>query len=132
MVAAGEDPARLRSWTVLAPLDAAREKTAGLCSEILGVLGKETPLISDAIDVRGEQLGPGYGISTDPMTEAVRLLARTEGLLVDPVYGGKALAGLMAAIRAGEFAKGDAVLFLMTGGTPGLFVYRDSFQTAGA
>ena len=50
-------------------------------------------------------------------------------LLVDPVYGGKALAGLIAAIRRKEFGKDEAVLFLMTGGTPGLFIYRDSFQT---
>ena len=85
-------------------------------------------LNQEAVNVQGDQLGPGYWIPTESMAEAVRLLARTGGLLVDPVYGGKALVGPIAAIRQKEFAKDEAVLFLMTRGTPGLFVYRDSFQ----
>jgi L-cysteate sulfo-lyase len=61
------------------------------------------------------------------MFEAVRLMARTEGLLLDPVYGGKAFAGLLADLRRGTVEAGD-VLFIMTGGIPGLFAYRPAFE----
>lgn len=82
-----------------------------------------------AIDVVGDQGGEGYGIPTSAMFEAVRLMARTEGLLLDPVYSGKAFAGVLADIRRGAFQTGDAILFVMTGGVPGLFAYRPAFET---
>ena len=81
-----------------------------------------------AIDVSGEQLGDGYGMPTAKMFEAVRLVARTEGLLLDPVYGGKAFAGLLADIRDGRYTPDDTILFIMTGGLPGLFAYRTAFD----
>ena len=74
------------------------------------------------------QLGEGYGLPTPAMLEAVRLLARCEGLLVDPVYSGKALAGLLSDLRQGRYQAGDKLLFVMTGGTPGLYAYRDIFS----
>ena len=80
------------------------------------------------IDVAADQLGEGYGLPTDAMIEAVRLMARTEGLILDPVYGGKAFAGVLAAARNGVYRSGEAILFLMTGGTPGLFAYRRAFD----
>ena len=58
------------------------------------------------------------------MVEAVRLMASQEGLLLDPVYSEKAFAGLLAGIRDGDYAPGQNVLFVMTGGAPGLFAYR--------
>ena len=73
-------------------------------------------------------MGDGYGIPTPAMADALRLLARTEGLLLDPVYSGKAFAGLLADIRSGFYRAGDTVLFLMTGGLPGLFAYRSAFN----
>ena len=69
-------------------------------------------------------------LPTDAMFEAVRLMARTEGLVLDPVYGGKAFAGVLAAVRSGFYQSGDAVLFLMTVGIPGLFAYRRAFDPA--
>ena len=57
--------------------------------------------------------------------EAVRIFARVEGILLDPVYTGKAAAGLLDLIRKGYFKKGEKVLFLHTGGAPGLFAYQD-------
>ena len=81
-----------------------------------------------AIDVACDQLGEGYGVPTDAMLEAVRLMARTEGLILDPVYGGKAFGGVLAAVRNGVHRSGDTILFLMTGGTPGLFAYRHAFD----
>jgi D-cysteine desulfhydrase len=66
------------------------------------------------------------------MLEAVRLMARCEGLLLDPVYSGKAFAGLLAGIRNGDYAPGQNLLFIMTGGTPGLYAYRTEFTAHAA
>jgi D-cysteine desulfhydrase len=63
------------------------------------------------------------------MQEAVRLMARAEGLLIDPVYSGKAFAGVLADFRQGSYRSGDNVLFVMTGGIPGLYAYRETFQS---
>ena len=57
--------------------------------------------------------------------EAVQIFARTEGILLDPVYTGKAAAGLLDLIRKGHFKEGEKVLFLHTGGSPGLYAYQD-------
>ncbi len=124
MAAAGSDPRRLLSFTVLADADAAREGTHGLANETLALLGGD--LVSDdAIRIDGSQLGEGYGVPTDAMLAAVRQMARTEGLLVDPVYGGKAFGGVLAGLASGRF-EGD-LLFLMTGGSPGLYAYQPAF-----
>jgi len=66
-------------------------------------------------------VGPGYGLATPESTEALELAARSDGLLLDPVYTAKAMAGLIAAMRAGEFASNQTVLFWHTGGLPALF-----------
>ncbi|MBZ6077174.1 D-cysteine desulfhydrase [Microvirga puerhi] len=73
-------------------------------------------------------VGPGYGQPTDAMAEAVRLTARAEGLLLDPVYTGKAMAGLIALVREGRFGPKDRILFWHTGGSIGLFAYDDVFK----
>ena len=70
-------------------------------------------------------VGPGYSLPTPEMIEAVRLLAATEGVLLDPVYTGKAMAGLIGLIREGHFKPSDRVLFIHTGGSAVLFAYRD-------
>jgi D-cysteine desulfhydrase len=74
-----------------------------------------------AINCLDEYVGPGYSRGTPEMAEAVRLLARTEGLLLDPVYTGKAMAGLIGLVRQGAFTPDQHVLFLHTGGTPALY-----------
>jgi D-cysteine desulfhydrase len=73
-------------------------------------------------------VGPGYSLPTDAMVEAVKLLARTESILLDPVYSGKAMAGLIDLIRKDHFAPGSNVLFLHTGGSPALYAYLDTFR----
>ncbi|HWR38268.1 MAG TPA: D-cysteine desulfhydrase [Patescibacteria group bacterium] len=72
-------------------------------------------------------VGPGYARPTDSMVEAVRLMASTEGILLDPVYTGKAMAGLIDLVRQGYFRPEDKVLFLHTGGSPALYAYADVF-----
>lgn len=74
-------------------------------------------------------VGGGYGIPTPGMVEAVTLLAQTEGLLLDPVYSGKGMAGLIDLVRKGHFAKEENVVFLHTGGSIALFGYPTTFST---
>lgn len=75
-----------------------------------------------------EYVGPGYSLPTPGMVEAVKMVARTEAILLDPVYTGKAMAGLIDLIRRGYFARTDNVLFVHTGGSPALFAYLDAFR----
>ena len=88
-----------------------------------GHLGLRFEISSDAIIVNSDYTGQGYGIMGDPEREAIRLVASTEGLLLDPVYTGRAMAGLLDLMRSGEFSKDETVLFWHTGGTPALFAY---------
>lgn len=71
--------------------------------------------------LRRDQVGAGYSMLTDPVREALLLAARTEGLVLDPVYTGRALAGLAAAVREGDVRPGERTVLLHTGGLPGLF-----------
>lgn len=81
----------------------------------------------DAVRCDDQYVGAGYAIPTEEMVEAVKLVARTEGILLDPVYTGKAMAGLIGKIRKGEFTREDRVLFLHTGGTPALYTVPQLF-----
>ena len=74
-----------------------------------------------AIEIDDRQVGAGYGEPTDASIEALELVARREGILLDPVYTAKAMAGLIARVRAGAFAADDTVLFWHTGGQIGFF-----------
>jgi D-cysteine desulfhydrase family pyridoxal phosphate-dependent enzyme len=115
---------RVTGICVYADVDASRRAIEPLLAAAAEQLGIGAPA-PDLVDVTDEFLGDGYGIPTDSMREALALFARTEGLLLDPVYSGKAAAGLVAMIRRGELAPSDRVLFLHTGGGPGLFAYGD-------
>ena len=75
-----------------------------------------------------QYVGPGYSLPTDDMVEAVKLFAQNEAILLDPVYSGKAAAGLIDLIRKGHFKKGSNILFVHTGGSPALYAYLDSFR----
>jgi len=125
----GRDPSVVRSFAVLRPADAAAAGTLAIARNALSLLESSVALDAGAVDVAGGQLGGGYGVPTESAMAAVRLLATTEGLLLDPVYGAKAFAGLLADIRSAEYRPGDAVLFVMTGGLPGLFAYRPAFDS---
>lgn len=77
------------------------------------------------VKIDESQVGPGYAVPTEAGIEAITLLARSEGVLTDPVYTGKALAGLVKDIRSGLFSKGDSVVFVHTGGVPADFAFSD-------
>ncbi len=85
--------------------------------------GYPDTLSEDDIIVMDDYLGPGYGQPTPEMKEALALAAREEGLLLDPVYTGKSMAGLIGLVRSGYFNGDQTVLYLHAGGTPALFGY---------
>lgn len=94
--------------------------------ETLHHLGREDVGVAEAVCVFDEFVGPGYARPTDAMREALSLAARCEGLVLDPVYTGKAFAGLIALARSSRYDREQALLFLHTGGTPGLFGYPEA------
>jgi 1-aminocyclopropane-1-carboxylate deaminase/D-cysteine desulfhydrase-like pyridoxal-dependent ACC family enzyme len=77
------------------------------------------------VDTRDDTLPPGYGRLSTGVVEAIRLMARTEGLVLDPVYTGRAFAGLVSLVRSGELGAEDPVIFVHTGGTPAVFGYAE-------
>jgi 1-aminocyclopropane-1-carboxylate deaminase/D-cysteine desulfhydrase-like pyridoxal-dependent ACC family enzyme len=108
---------RLIGIAVSAAADEAASRVAPVAAEL-------TPRAAPFVVEEGF-LGPGYGILTDGAVEAIRLAAATEGLLLDPVYSGKAMAGLLALVRAGRLDDAHDVVFVHTGGMPGLFAYEE-------
>lgn len=95
---------------------------ANATAEHLGLAARVTP---DRVNATDDYIGPGYGILTEAGREALHLCARTEGLILDPVYTAKAMAGLIDAIRQGRLGKDERVIFLHSGGTPALFAYAE-------
>lgn len=99
-----------------------------LAMETAEKLGLKWGVAPEDIVCFDEYVGPGYSLPTESMVEAVTLFARTEAILLDPVYSGKAAAGLIDFVRKGHFKKGSNVLFLHTGGSPALYAYMDAFR----
>ena len=91
-------------------------------------IGLKSGIPPEAVVANCDYVGAGYGVPTDGMREAVEMMAREEGILLDPVYSGKAMAGLIDLIRKGEITRTERVVFLHTGGAVGLFGYRDVFE----
>ncbi len=81
----------------------------------------------DAVNCVEGYVGPGYSLPTKEMVAAVTLMARTEAILLDPIYTGKSFAGLIGLIREGKFKKGQNVVFVHTGGSPALYHYQNYF-----
>ncbi|MBI4988277.1 MAG: D-cysteine desulfhydrase family protein [Rhodocyclales bacterium] len=92
----------------------------------LRLLGHDHDDVAASVNVLDDFVGPGYARPTDSMREALSLAARFEGLVLDPVYTGKAFAGFIALARSGRFGKDQSLLFVHTGGAPGLFGYPES------
>lgn len=105
-----------------------QEKVGKLCDETLELLECTRPLPREAIRTNGDHVGQGDGIPTRGMIKAVSRAARSEGLLLDPVYTGKAMAGLVELVSQGEFTSDDNVVFLHSGGSQTLFGYRSTFD----
>ena len=97
-----------------------------LVDKVCDKLEIENRVTKEDVVVLDDYVGPAYAIATEEMVEAVQLLARTEGILTDPVYTGKVLAGLVDLVRKGHFKDCENILFLHTGGSPALFAYEDT------
>jgi len=106
---------------------AQEEKVFSLACETAEYIGKPGCVAREDVVANCDYVGDGYGIRTESMNEAVLMLARYEGLLFDPVYSGKGLAGMIDLIRTGWFGQGD-IIFLHTGGSAALFAYADQLQ----
>ena len=104
-----------------------RQAVYELCKKIAEKLNlKEAPTLEDVI-VFDDYIGEGYSRVTEGMIEAVKLLARLEAILLDPVYTGKTMAGMIDLINKGYFKDKKNILFLHTGGSAALFAYTESF-----
>jgi D-cysteine desulfhydrase family pyridoxal phosphate-dependent enzyme len=98
-----------------------KERVASLANETADRIGSKIRLSPDEILVNADYLGQGYAVLGAPETEAISLFARNEGLLLDPVYTGRAAAGMIDLIRKGTFQRGETILFWHTGGNSALF-----------
>jgi L-cysteate sulfo-lyase len=108
------------------------ENVYGLVQRTAAFMGYSPNLVErEKVVADSGYVGPGYGLPTDAMVEAVKMLAQYEGILLDPVYSGKGFSGLIDLVRKGHFKKGENVVFLHTGGSVSLFAYPDSFDLPG-
>jgi len=113
------------------PPELAAEVTR-LAGEVWENLALPGAFAADRVRLESGYAGAAYGLPTEAMREAVTRTARLEGLVLDPVYSGKAMAGLFGLVAAGRFTPDDTVVFLHTGGTPALFPYRAVFDSGEA
>ena len=117
---------------VRAPKAKQEEMVFSLAERTADYMGLKPSVIQrDAVVANSDYVGDGYGLPTDAMVEAVKMMAQYEGLLLDPVYSGKGMSGLIDLIRKGHFKKGENVVFLHTGGSVALFGYPDIFGLPG-
>jgi 1-aminocyclopropane-1-carboxylate deaminase/D-cysteine desulfhydrase-like pyridoxal-dependent ACC family enzyme len=122
--ALGWDPEMRLVAPITWPWDHAQDlaETANRAAALLKLpLRVEPAQVNTTLDY----IGPGYGVPTPAGLEAIELLARTEGILLEPVYTAKAMAALIDDVRQGRLPSDQPVVIVHTGGTPALFAYRD-------
>lgn len=102
-----------------------------LACQTMDYLGMGIEVTRESVRANCDYVGPGYGLPTDGMIQAVKMLANLEGLLFDPVYSGKGLDGMIDQVRKGYFAGMDNIVFLHTGGSVALFGYPEIFDLPG-
>ncbi len=117
--------------SVRAPRAKQEENVYALAARTWQLLGARGEFPRDRVVVNSDYVGEGYGLPTSGTLEALRLLAQLEGILLDPVYTGKGMAGLIDLIRKGLFKKDEHVVFIHTGGSAGLFGYRQLLEQQG-
>ena len=106
------------------PADELTGLVASLASETARFIGEDWQFLAGDVLVNDQYTGGGYAVMGQPEVEAIRLFAQQEALLLDPVYTGRAAAGLIDLIRQGKFSSSETVLFWHTGGGPALFASR--------
>jgi D-cysteine desulfhydrase family pyridoxal phosphate-dependent enzyme len=123
-------PGRVLGISIDEPQAVLQKHVAALASETSVRMGPRIEFASDQVLVNADYATPGYGILTDVERESIQLFAKYEGLLLDPVYTGRAAAGLIDLIRKGFFKKEEIVLFWHTGGQPALFAEKYQSELA--
>lgn len=101
------------------------ERIAVMANAGAEFIGYDRRWSADDVHIENDYVGPGYGIPSDAGNEAIARLARTEGVLLDPVYTGKAIAGLIDCVRRGSIPAGSSVLFIHCGGSPALYPFAE-------
>jgi L-cysteate sulfo-lyase len=102
---------------------------AAVTDEEQPALGLDVSICADDVTNLDDYVGQGYGQPTAAGVEAIKLLAQTEEILLDPIYSGKGMAGLIDRIRRGQIGKDETVVFIHTGGTPALFAYNSELMS---
>jgi D-cysteine desulfhydrase len=118
----------ISGMNVSRPKDVQEGIVHGLAQKTAELLGVRGGVAREDVVCYADYVGPGYSLPTEAMVEAVKLFSLKEAILLDPVYSGKAAAGLIDLVRKGVFAPGANVLFLHTGGSPALYAYLDTFR----
>jgi len=122
---------RIRAVATVERMLASQRRVLGLVQELVNMLGERHPaarvLPPAPIEIVRTQLGGGYGVATDASLAAMDRLRRHD-IQLEAVYTGKAMAGMIDMVRQGRFSANQTVVFLHTGGMPGLFAYNEYFQ----
>jgi len=108
--------------------DVVTTRVLGIVSELVELVDLRWRPHPDDLIVYDDYVGERYGVPTPECLDAIRIVARTEGVLLDPVYTGKAMAGLMGLIAQERFTSGQNVVFWHTGGQPAVFAHAGAFQ----
>jgi 1-aminocyclopropane-1-carboxylate deaminase/D-cysteine desulfhydrase-like pyridoxal-dependent ACC family enzyme len=101
------------------------ERIRNAANDAAGILGLDLVINDDDVRNTDDYVGEDYGVLTPECVDALKLMARTEGIFLDPSYTSKAFAGLIDHIRKGRISSDETVIFLHTGGTPALFAYNE-------
>ncbi len=117
---------------VRAAKQAQEQRVFGLAKETAELLGVPGSIARENVIANCDYVGPGYGLPTPGTIEAVTMTARLEGILLDPVYSGKGMAGLIDLCHKGHFKKGQNIVFLHTGGSVALYGYMHAFKDLSA
>jgi L-cysteate sulfo-lyase len=117
----------LMGISVRAPKEAQEENVYRLACETAELIGSSAALNRSDVVANSDYVGEGYGMPTDGMIEAVEMTARHESILLDPVYSGKAMAGLIDLVRQGVYRRDENIVFIHTGGAQALPGYRSLF-----
>jgi L-cysteate sulfo-lyase len=107
------------------------KKTIEIANETAKLLGVDVTVNSDDVILNEDYAGEAYEVPTQAALNAIKLVAQTEGIMLDPVYTGRAMAGIIDMISQGRFGKDENVVFIHTGGTPALFPYKKEFFQTG-
>jgi 1-aminocyclopropane-1-carboxylate deaminase/D-cysteine desulfhydrase-like pyridoxal-dependent ACC family enzyme len=121
-------PYGLTGVTVSRPVEECLERILHISMESARLAGQPLEVAQSEVVVLGGYIGPGYGMPTRECIEAIRLVARTEGIFLDPTYTAKAMAGLIGELRAGRISPYETVVFLHTGGEPAIFAHADALR----